>query len=193
MLDDALANFKGEIQTPKIEVPLLELFDDPQRMQIVIETAALFAHQFVKFAFAGVAEWRMTDVMDKSERFGKLGVQSQCRSNGAGNLRDFQRMRQAIAEMVRIARSEYLRLGFEAAKRTRMDNPIAVTRVVTAVRVRRFGITPPAGSFGAHRPRSRSGDWFDGPLRHIPAEPHECSGRRANQDFGESVSRPRSA
>ena len=78
MLDDAFANFKCKIQPRKIEVPLLELFDDAQRMQIVIETAALFAHQFVKFAFAGVAEWRMTDVMDKSERFGKLRVQSQC-------------------------------------------------------------------------------------------------------------------
>src|SRR6266576_2295294 len=134
----------------------------------------------------------MADVMDKSERFGKLRVQSQCRSNGAGNLRDFQRMRQAIAEMVRIARSEYLRLGFEASKRTGMDNPIAVTRVVTAVRVRWFGITLPAGSFCAYG-RGRSGDWFDGPLRHIPAEPRKCSGRRPNQDFGESVSRPRSA
>src|SRR5438046_2033834 len=80
MLDDAFANFKCKIQPRKIEVPLLELFDDTQRMQIVIETAALFAHQFVKFAFAGVAEWRMTDVMDKSERFGKLRVQTQSKS-----------------------------------------------------------------------------------------------------------------
>src|SRR5712664_555776 len=44
MLDDAFANFKCEIESGKIEIPLLELFDDPQRVQIVIETAALRAH-----------------------------------------------------------------------------------------------------------------------------------------------------
>src|SRR5207249_11649469 len=102
-------------------------------------------------------------------------------------------MRQAIAGMVRIARSESLRLGIEAAKRTGMDNPIAVTRVVTAVRGRLLGITPPAGPFGEHRPGSRTGDWFDGPLRHVAAELRECSARRANQHFAECVSRPRCA
>jgi hypothetical protein len=110
----------------------------------------------------------MPDVMDKSERFGKLRVQSQRGSNGAGNLDDFQRMRQAIAEMVRVARGEYLRLRFEAAKRAGMDDAIAVTRVVTAVRVGRLRITPAAGPLRARRPGSRSVDWFDGSLRQIP-------------------------
>src|SRR5437660_4010884 len=117
----------------------------------------------------------MANVMDESERFGKLGVQSQRGSNGAGNLRDFQCMRQAVAEMVRVARSEDLRLGFEAAKGAGMNNAIAVTSVGTAVRMGLLGITPAAGSLRAHRPGSRSGDWFDVPLRHIPAEPRECS------------------
>src|SRR6266478_826240 len=44
MLDDAFTNFKGEIQTRKIEITLLELFHDAQCMQIVIETSALRAH-----------------------------------------------------------------------------------------------------------------------------------------------------
>src|SRR5258708_31411562 len=82
-------------------------------------------------------------------------------------------MRQAIAEMVGIAAGENLRLGFQAAKGAGMNNAVAVTRVGTAVRMGRLGIAPAAGVFLAHRPESRSGNWFDGPLRHIPAEPRE--------------------
>src|SRR6266581_2451694 len=169
MLDDALANFKREIQAGKIEVTLLELFNDAQRVQIVIETAAAHEHQLVELPFPGMAERRMADVVDESERFGKLGVQSQRRGDGAGNLRDFQRVRQAITEMVRIARSENLRLGFKAAKSAGMDDAIAVARVVTAVRMGRLRMAPAAGLFHAHRPGSKSGNRFDGPLRHIPA------------------------
>src|SRR2546430_10774795 len=40
MLDDAFANFKRKIQPGKIEIALLELFHDAERVQIVIETPA---------------------------------------------------------------------------------------------------------------------------------------------------------
>jgi len=96
MFDDAFAHFKCEIQAGKIEIALLELLDDAQRVQIVIETAAVRAHQFIELVFAGMAERRMADVVHECERFGKLGVQPQRRGDGAGNLRDFQRVRQAI-------------------------------------------------------------------------------------------------
>src|SRR6266851_1851567 len=176
MLDDAFANFKREIQAGKIKVALLELFDDTERVEIVIETAAPRAHQFVELAFAGMAERRMANIVDKSKRFGKLGVQPQRRGDGTGNLCDFQCVRQAIAKMVGVARGENLRLGFKTAKSAGMDDAIAVTRVDTAVRMGRFGIAPAAGLSRAHRPGSRSGNWFDGPLRHIPAAPREFLG-----------------
>src|SRR2546425_134796 len=44
MLDDPFTNFKREIQAGKIEVALFELFDDTERVQIVIETTAVRAH-----------------------------------------------------------------------------------------------------------------------------------------------------
>src|SRR6266478_6470216 len=110
MLDDAFANFKSEIQAGKIEIALFELLDDAQRVQIVIEMAAVRLHQFIKLSFAGVTEGRMADVVDESEGFGKLGVQAQRGSDGARDLRDFERVRQAVAEMVGIARGEDLRL-----------------------------------------------------------------------------------
>src|SRR5258708_7042552 len=118
-----------------------------------------------------MAERRMADVMDESERFGKFGIQPQRGGDRAGNLRDLQGMRQTIAEMVGIARGENLRLGFKAAKSPRMNDAVAVTSVGAAVRMGRLGIAPAAGLFRAHRPGSKSWNWFDGPLRPIPDDP----------------------
>ena len=78
MLDDALADLKGEVQPGKIEVALFELIDDAQGMQIVIEMAAVRAHQLVELSLAGVTKRRMADVVDERKRFGELRVQAQC-------------------------------------------------------------------------------------------------------------------
>src|SRR6266436_1054086 len=76
MLDDAFANFKRKIQPGKIEIALLELFDDSQRVEIVIEAAALRAHQLVELALASIAERRMADVVYQGEDIVEHG--SQC-------------------------------------------------------------------------------------------------------------------
>ena len=47
MLHDAFANFKGQIEAGKIHIALLEMLDDAQGVEIVIEAAAMGAHQFV--------------------------------------------------------------------------------------------------------------------------------------------------
>src|SRR6267154_124305 len=118
-----------------------------------------------------MAKRRVADVVDQSKSFNKFAVQSQRGGDGAGDLCYIQCVRQTIAEMVRVTRGENLRLGSQSAKSTGMDDAIAVARVGTAVRVGRLWIAPAAGLFRAHRPGSRSGNWFDRPLRHIPAEP----------------------
>src|SRR5258708_20254849 len=100
-------------------------------MQIVIETAALRAHQIVELAFAGMAERRMANIVDESERFRKFGVHPKRGGDGAGNLCDFQRMRQAIAKMVGIARGENLRLGFKPAKSAGINDTVAATPIAT--------------------------------------------------------------
>src|SRR5882757_1226306 len=156
MLDDAFANFKRKIQAGKIQITMFKLFDDAQSVQIVIEAAAVRAHQFVKLAFAGMAEGRVADVMHKGEGFSKLGVQPERSGNGAGNLRNLQGVRQPIAKVVGKPRSEYLRLGFEAAKSAGMNNAVAVPRVKTPVRMQRFRIAAAAGAFGTHRPWRKS-------------------------------------
>jgi len=144
---------------------MLELFDDSKRMQIVIEATAVRGHQFVELAFAGVTEGRVANIVNERESFGEFGVQAERGGDGAGDLGDFERMRQAIAEMIGIARGENLRFGFETPKRAGMNDAVAVARVVTAVRMCGLRITPAARLLGAHCPGSKSGDSIDGPLR----------------------------
>src|SRR6266849_5459202 len=150
MLDDALANFKAEIQAGKIEISLFELLDDAQRVQIVIEKAAVRAHQF-----------------------GELGVQAKRGSNGARDLRDFERVRQPVAEVIGIARGENLRLGFEAPEGSGVNDAVAIARVNAAVGMLSLRVAPPTGVFRAHGPGSRSRNSFDERLRKFPADPRD--------------------
>ncbi len=78
MLDDALAHLEGEVQPREIEVALLELLDDAQRVQIVVEAVAVLAHAAIELPFARVAERRVPDVVHQRQRFGKVGVE--CRA-----------------------------------------------------------------------------------------------------------------
>src|SRR6266850_409591 len=195
MLDDALANFKSEIQTWKIEIALFELLNDAQRVQIVIEKTAVHAHQLVELSLAGMAERRMADVVNESESFGELVVQAQRGGNGARDLRNFKRVRQPVAEVVGIACGENLRLRFEAPEGSRVDDAIAIARVNAAVGMLRLRVAPPTGIFPAHGPGGRSRNSFDGRLRKFPADPRaklSCA-TDSDQDLGESASRPRSA
>ena len=93
MFDDAFADFEGEIESLEIEIALFEFFDNAKRVQVVIEVAAVQAHQFVQLALPGMAERRMANVVDQRQRFGKLRIQAQSISNRPRNLRDFQRVR----------------------------------------------------------------------------------------------------
>ena len=77
VLDDAFADFEGEIQAGEIEIRTFELFDDAERLEIVIEARAVCAHKFIELLFAGVAERRMPDVMDEGERLGKFRVEAE--------------------------------------------------------------------------------------------------------------------
>ena len=122
-------------------------------MQIVVEAIAVFAHAFVEFLFAGVAEGRMPDVVHERERFGKIAIDVQRAGNGAGDLRHFESVREPVAEMIGKTHGENLRFGFQPAERARMNDAIAVTRVVVTVGMRRLGIAAPARLANVHRIR----------------------------------------
>src|SRR5437879_12760014 len=117
MLDDPLANLEGKVQSGKLQIALLELLHDSQRMQVVVEAISVFAHQFVQARFAGMPKWRMSDVMHEAERFRQICVQTKCFCHSARDLGDFDGMCEPIAEMIGVAGGEDLGLCFQAAKR----------------------------------------------------------------------------
>ncbi len=166
MLDDALAHFKRKIEPRKIQIPLLELLDDPQRVKIVIEALSVLAHARIELAFACVSKWRMADVVDERESFGEIGIDPQRARHGARDLRNLQRVRQPVAEMVGEARGENLSLRFETAKRAGMQHAVAIAGVVVAVGMLRFRKTASARPphihgvrFERHRCHSSVSGW----------------------------------
>ncbi len=66
-------------------------------------------------------------------------------------LRDFERVGEAVAEVVRVAAGENLRLGFETAEGAGVDDAVAVALEVVAVGMRRLGEAASAGVFDVHR------------------------------------------
>jgi len=96
---------------------LLELLDDMKRVQIVIEPAAVRAHQLVKLAFPRVPERRVPDVMHQSQRLGEIGIEPERSCHGTRDLGHFQRMRETITKVIGIPRGEDLRFRFQAPKR----------------------------------------------------------------------------
>src|SRR5579863_9449200 len=100
MFDDSFADFKRQIEAGEIQIALLELLDDPKRLQIVIEAVAVRPQQLIEFSLSGMAEGRVADVVDESQGFGEIGVHLQSPCDGSRNLRDFQRVREPIPEMI---------------------------------------------------------------------------------------------
>src|SRR5258708_23825604 len=162
VLDDSVAHFEGKVQPAKSCVAGLEVFDNAKRVQIVIEEKPMLTHRGIERLFSRMPEWRMPDVMHQGQGFDEINVQSQLRSDGARDLRDFQSMSQPVAEMIGVAAGKNLRLGFQPAKRPRMNHSVAVALKVVAVGMWRLRMTPPAGvlhadSVGSHRVIWRSG------------------------------------
>jgi len=161
MFHDAFADFKGQIQSVEADVTMLEVLHDAKGVQIVIEAAAVGAHQFVELSFAGVSEGRMPDVVHQSQRLDEFRVDAKGRGHGAGNLRDLQRVGQPVAKMIGKAGAEDLGFCLEPSKRAGMDDAVAVARILAAIGVGGFRKTPPARGCGVECPGSVSAKRFD--------------------------------
>ena len=79
----------------------------------------------------------MANVVGQRQGFGEILVQVQHVGQGARNLRDFDGVREAVAEMVGQAGSEDLGLGLKAAERTGMNHAVAVMHSTATT----FGLT----------------------------------------------------
>src|SRR5271165_1393141 len=149
VLDDAFAHFEGQIQAAKRGVAEFEVFDNPERVKIVVEGKALGAHGGVEGFFAGVAERWMADVVHEGQRFHQVGVESKLRGNRARDLRDFNRMGEAVAEVVGVAARENLSFRFQPAEGAGMNDAVPVALKVIAVGMSGLGMAASAGVFDA--------------------------------------------
>ena len=158
VLDDAFAHLESQVQAAKGRVALLEIFDDAKGVQIVVEVESVLAHGRVERLLAGVAEGRMADVVNESQRFGEINVEAEGSGNSARDLRDFKGMGQAVAEVVGISSSEDLGLGLEATKGPRVNDAVAVTLKIVAIGMLRLSEAASAGSFDVHRVGGEHGE-----------------------------------
>ena len=70
----------------------------------------------VQCTLAGMPKRRMADVVNQRKRLRQIFVQTKGGGRPAGDLRDFNRVGQTVAEVVGITAREDLGLGFETAK-----------------------------------------------------------------------------
>jgi len=117
----------------------------------VVEEEAVLVHGSVEGLLAGMAEWRMANVMHQGEGLNQIDIKTQLSSDGSGDLCDLDGMGKTIAKMVGVTAGEDLGFGFEAAKSPGVDDAIAVALKVVAVRMLRLGITASAGLLHPHR------------------------------------------
>src|SRR5258708_4892518 len=74
MFNDSFADLKGEIQSRVSGKTLFELLDNSERMEIVIKTATVAAHQGVEAAFTGVAKRWGAGAVDEPTRLCQVWV-----------------------------------------------------------------------------------------------------------------------
>ena len=89
MLDDGFPYFPGKIESGKARITGLEKVDHSQGVPVVIESA-VSRHQLGEFPFACVAERRMSDVMDESDRFHQILIEPQSTGDRPRNLSHFK-------------------------------------------------------------------------------------------------------
>jgi len=133
VLQNAFAAFEGEVQPVEIRVALFEFVDHPQRLQIVFEAAEIL-HAFVQRILSGVSEGRMSQVMREANRLGQHLVEIERPGDRARDLRHLERMRQARAIVVALVVDEHLGLVREPAKRSAMDDAVAIAAKIVTCR-----------------------------------------------------------
>jgi hypothetical protein len=85
-------------------------------------------------------ERRMAKIMNKRQSFGVVFVELQRGCNRSSYLRNFNGVRETVSEMVAQSGGKDLRLAFHAAKRTAVNDAVAVPLEIIAVGMWRFRI-----------------------------------------------------
>ena len=155
VLGQALERFPAEVEPVEVRIGRFEPGDDADGVRVMVEAAGV-GERRIERILARMAERRMAEVMRKAQRFGEVLVEAQRASDGASDLRDFETVGEANAEMVAVGGDEHLGLVSQPPKGDRMDDPVAVTLEDVARAVRtgiafRMETTPRAGRIRGER------------------------------------------
>ena len=132
VLDDALAQFPGEIQAGEFGVALLQFGDEAQGLLVVVESAEVL-HQAAEGGFAGMSEGRMSHIVNEADCLHQVFICAQRAGDGTSDLRHLERVSQARAIIVAFVVDENLGLVFEAAEGGRVQDAVAVALERSAV------------------------------------------------------------
>ena len=104
---------------------MLKVGDQAQRVRVMVEAAEGF-HRLRQRVFARMAERRVAEIVRECQCFGEVFMQAQRAADRAGQLRNFEAVREACAVMVAFVVDEYLCLVFQAAESSGMDDAVTV-------------------------------------------------------------------
>ncbi len=144
VLLQSLAHLVAEVQAGELRVARLDHIHDAQALLVVIK-AAVIAHQFIQRLLAGVAEWRMPEVVRERDGLGEILVQPERARDGARDVCHLEGVREPRAQVIARAVEKNLRLIFQPPERAAVDDARAVALVVRAMRMLRLGIGAPLG------------------------------------------------
>ena len=99
VLDERLAHLERQVQAGELRIAFFQFIDAAQAEKVVVEPAE-WLQALVECAFARVAERRVANVVGQRDRLGQILVEPQSPRDGAGDLRDFERVRQPGAVVV---------------------------------------------------------------------------------------------
>src|SRR5262249_35923263 len=120
VLDETLKRLPGEIEAVEGGVATLKRGDHAQGLRIVVKTA-IGREAAIERALAGVAEWRVAEVVCKRERLAQVLVEPKRTRKRARDLGHFKGVGQPRAIVVAFMEYEHLRLVREPAEGRRMN------------------------------------------------------------------------
>src|SRR5690606_17319417 len=165
MLENAFTCFKTQVQAIECGIPLFQLVDDPQALQIMFETTGprrQFTHAGIELVLPGMSERRVSQVVSQRNSFCQIFVQAEVARERAGYLRHFDAMRKPCAKQISLVVDEDLRFVFKQAKRIAMNDTVPVALELAATCGRRFGVAAPASLVrvaGVRREGAHVGTW----------------------------------
>ena len=101
----------------------------------------------IERALAGMAEWRVAEVVSERQRLGQILIKPQPPRQRAGNLGDFKSMGEPRAIMVAFVKNENLGFMLEPAEGSGMDDAVAIAAKAATGLARRLGMQPAAAAF----------------------------------------------